>query len=92
MGNETILFKTEEKMHRTAAANLLRQIADKLENGKVTLQQGQQQVKLKVPNQVELEVKAEKEMGKRKNKKKLEIEIEWVLGQGKDQGTLTVVD
>ena len=88
MGKETILFKTEEKMSRSLAANLLRQVADKLDKGKVKLQQGEQKtVTLKIPEQVEVEIKAEKEVGKRKTKKKLEFEIEWLVGDQKDRGT-----
>lgn len=91
MGKETVLFKTEEKMSRKAAADLMRQVADKLDSGKVKLQKGKQEtVTLKVPDQVELEIKAEKEVGKRKTKKKLEIEIEWNVGDKQDMGVFTL--
>lgn len=88
MGKETVLFKTEEKMSRSLAANLLRQIADKIDKGKVQLLQGEHKaVTLKIPEQVEVEIKAEKEVGKRKNKKKLEFEIEWLVGDQKNKGS-----
>ena len=88
MGKETVLFKTEEKMSRSLAADLLRQIADKLDKGNVKLLQGKHKaVTLKIPKQVEVEIKAEKEVGKRKTKKKLEFEIEWLVGGKKDTGT-----
>ncbi len=91
MGTETILFKTEEKMSRRMAADLLRQVADKLDNGKVKLQQGEQKaVILKIPDQVEVEIKAEKEVGKRKTKKKLELEIEWHVGEQKEKGAFSL--
>ena len=91
MGRETILFKTEEKMSRKLAADLLRQIADKLDNGKVKLIQGQQKpVTLKVPSQVEVEIKAEKEVGRRKTKKKLEVEIKWLVGGKQDKGSFAL--
>lgn len=80
MGRETVLFKTEEKMTRKEAAELLRAVAKKIETGKVILQQGTKEVKIKIPERVELEVKAEKEVGKRRTKKKLELEIEWLVG------------
>ena len=80
MGCETVLFRTEEKMSRNDAVNLLRALADKIEAGRVILQQGDKEVKLKIPDRVELEVKAEKEVGRRKTKKKLEVEIEWLVG------------
>ncbi len=88
MSKETVLFKTEEKMSRSSAANLLRQLADKLEKGKVKLLQGEKKaVTLKIPEQVEVEIKAEQEVGKRKTKKKLEFEIEWLVGDRKDKGS-----
>lgn len=80
MGRETVLFKTEEKMTRNQAAEFLRAVAEKIETGKVILQQGTQEVKLKIPERVELEIKVEKEVGKRRTKKKLELEIEWLVG------------
>ena len=80
MGRETILFKTEEKMTSSQAAGLLRQLADKVEKGSVSLTQGKQKVDLKVPSQVEVEIKAEKEVGKKRTKKKIEVEIEWLVG------------
>lgn len=80
MGKETVLFKSEEKMTRQDALQLLRTIADKLEKGKLTLIQGNKEVELKIPNRVEVELKAEKEIGKKKTTKKLEIEIEWIVG------------
>ncbi len=85
MGRETVLFKTEEKMSRKNAAELLHQIADKIDNGKVVLQQGNKNVKLKIPGRVELEIKAEKEVGRRKTKKKIEVEIEWLVGPDADK-------
>ncbi len=90
MGRETVLFKTEEKMSRKNAAELLHQIADKIDNGKVVLQQGNKNVKLKIPGRVELEIKAEKEVGRRKTKKKIEVEIEWLVGPDADKGTFTL--
>lgn len=91
MGRETVLFKTEEKMTRHQAAELLRAVAEKIETGKVILQQGTQEVKIKIPERVELEVKAEKEVGKRRTKKKLELEIEWLVGAAaKKQQPLTL--
>lgn len=80
MGRETTLVKSEEKMTRGEAAEILRKIADRLDNGKIKLEQGKREVLLKVPERVELEIKAEKEEGKKRTKKKLELEIEWVVG------------
>jgi amphi-Trp domain-containing protein len=86
MGSEKVLFKTEEKMSRSDVATLLRTLADKVEKGKVSLEQGKEQVDLKIPNQVELEIKAVK----KKTKKKLEIEIEWSVGDDSQDKPLTL--
>lgn len=85
MGKETVLFKSEEKRDIKSVASILRELADKLEHGKVVLKQGKKEVTIKVPKNVEFEIKAEREDGKKKSKKKLEIEIEWTLGSEKDR-------
>jgi amphi-Trp domain-containing protein len=90
MGNEKVLFKTEEKMSRSDVATLLRTLADKVEKGKVSLEQGKEKVDLRIPNRVELEIKAEKESGKKRTKKKLEIEIEWLVGDDGKEKPLTL--
>ncbi len=83
MGRETILFKSEEKRDIKSVSSFLRELADKIDQQKVVLKQGNKTVKLKIPDNVELEIKAEREDGKRRSKKKLEIEIEWVVGGDK---------
>ncbi len=90
MGRETVLFKTEEKMGRKEAVELLRRLADKIDSGKVVLQQGNKRVKLKIPARVELEIKAEKDVGKRKTRKKIEVEIEWLVGAATDKETFSL--
>jgi len=76
MGRETVLFKSEESKGRADVAAFLRQLADKVEAGRVTLRQGQQSVELDIPDRVTLEVKAEEEQSGH-TKRSLEVEIEW---------------
>lgn len=90
MGKETILFKSEEKMSSSEAAELLRTLADKVENGKLVLSQGKKETVLKIPSKVEVEVKAEKEVGRKKTTKKVEIEIEWRVGEKQKGGPLKI--
>ena len=90
MGKEQVLFKSEEKMSSKEAASLLREIADKVEEGRVILAQGNKEVSLKVPQRVEVELKAEKETGRKKTTKKLEIEIEWVVGSSEQAGVVKI--
>lgn len=82
MGIETVLFKSEEKKTTADAAGFLRLLADKLEAGRVALQQGDTEVVLEVPGDVTLEVKAESEEKRAGLLKSLEVEIEWYEGQG----------
>lgn len=90
MGRETILFKSEEKKDIAGVAVFLRELADKLIEGRVVLQGDSESVTLEIPSTVEMEVKAELEEGRAKTKKKLEVEIEWVVGQesGKAAGSV----
>lgn len=86
MGKEQVLFKSEEKMSSKEAANLLREIADKIEKGKISIAQADKQISLEIPQRVEVELKAEKEISHKKTTEKLEIEIEWIVestAQGK---------
>ncbi|HCY88294.1 MAG TPA: amphi-Trp domain-containing protein [Desulfobacteraceae bacterium] len=83
MGKETVLLKSEEKMSGQEAAKLLRDIADKVEKGRVVLTRGNEEVILELPERVEVGIKAEEEVGKSATKRKLEVEIEWKLGDPK---------
>ena len=83
MGKEKVLLKNEEKISRFEAARLMRDIAEKIEKGKVTLSRGKEETVLDIPERVEVEIKAEEEVGKRKIERKLEIEIEWKVGDHK---------
>ena len=85
MGREIVLFKTEEKKTPGEAAAILRQIADKIEAGSVTLQKGGESIRLDVPGTVTLEIKVEEEE-KRRLKRSLEIEIEWLVGEAPESG------
>jgi len=80
MGKETILMKSEEKVSRSDAASFLRQLADKLDSGKVMLKQGSEELLLEIPAQITLEVKAEDEPKSKGTQRSLEIEFEWILG------------
>lgn len=85
MGIESILFKSEEKKQKAEVANILRTIADKLDNGSMILKQDASEIELEFPEQMVLELKVEEEKGKRL-KKSLEIELEWIIG---DTGTFS---
>ena len=85
MGRETVLFKSEEKKTSSDIANTLRQIADKIDDGKMILKQGSEEITLEFPKNMVLELKIEEEQGKRP-KKSFEIELEWIIGEEQSDG------
>ena len=91
MGRETVLFKSEEKKSRGQVAEMLRLIADKVEQGRVSISSGSQGVDISIPQNVVLEIKVEEET-KVKTKKSLEIEIEWVEGGDEEIATEVKID
>ncbi len=82
MGREVILFETEERKSASDIAAFLRQLADKIESGKIILKSGAKEVDLALPSSLVLEVKVEEEDKKGKTKRSLEVELEWIVGQG----------
>lgn len=80
MGKKEVLIKSDEPKAREQVAAFLRELADKVEAGEVTLQQGEQEVAFSLPPIVELEVEVEQKEKKRGTKYSLEIEIEWMNG------------
>jgi amphi-Trp domain-containing protein len=81
VAKKTVLMKSKDRMTRQDAAAFLRQLADKLESGSVTLGQSEQEVMLTVPDQVRLKVKADEKAKRRDgNRFKLDIKIEWKTG------------
>jgi len=88
MGNEVILFKSEEKKSSSEIAAILRQVADRVEKGSMTLGQNENSITLDFPRNMILEIKVEEEE-KRNIKRSLEIELEWILGS-EEQGGLVI--
>jgi amphi-Trp domain-containing protein len=85
MGVETVLFKSEEKKSSKDIADILRQIADKIDSGTMTLMQSGNKIILDFPSSMILEMKVEEEQG-RKLKKTFEIELEWIPGEAEEGG------
>ena len=80
MTRKSVLLSSEERVSRTDAAAFLRQLADKLEAGSVSLIQGEHEVLLDIPAQVKLEIQAKDKPKRQGTQRQLEIEIEWVMG------------
>ena len=78
MGKETKLFKSEERKNRTEVSAFLHQLADKINEGKVVLRQGKEELTLAMPHNLILEIQVEDEDKKRKGiQHSLEVEIKW---------------
>jgi amphi-Trp domain-containing protein len=88
MGQEVVLFKSEEKRSRAEVAQFLRQLADKVEGGEVVLRQGAEELALNLPSRLTLEVKAEEEATGSGPKHSLEVELEWRPGGEEAAGPL----
>ncbi len=91
MGREKVLFKSEEKKSSVEIVSILRSIADRIEQGSMTLRQGDQEIVLEFPRQMTLELKVEDEQKKRKGtKRQLEIELEWYPDAGDSPAGVTI--
>lgn len=87
MGRETVLFSSKEPKSRAEASAFLRQLADRLETGQVTLLHGENELVLSPAAQLVLEIKAEDEEKHRKGvQHSLEIELKWYDGAAGDGG------
>lgn len=88
MGRENILFKSEERKSASEVAAIIRQLADRVEQGTITLGQNENRITLEIPQNMVLELKVEEEE-KGRVKRSLEIELEWVVG-AEDQGGFVI--
>jgi len=78
MGKETRLFKSEERKSRSDLSDFVRQLADKISEGRVVLRQGQEEITLQLPQRMILEVQVEDEdKGAKGIQHSLEVEIKW---------------
>ncbi len=84
MGRETRLFKSEERKNRSELSLFIHQLADKINEGQVVLRQGEQEIRLQIPQSLILEIQVEDEdKGTKGIQHSLEVEIKWFDdGQG----------
>jgi amphi-Trp domain-containing protein len=86
MAKKNVLVKSDLRKNLTDSAAFLRELADKVESGQVTLVQGNKDVVIDLPETVSFEVEYYEQPKKRGMKRQLEIEIEWTEGGRKGQG------
>ncbi len=78
MTRETVLFSAKDTRPRSGIAAFLRDLADKIESGAVTLRQGETTQEVVLPDHMVLEIKLEDEQKPRRGiRHSLEIEMKW---------------
>lgn len=87
---EVILFKTKEWKTRSDVAAFLKQLAAKVDEGRITLKSGNDEVQVQFSDKLELEVELEdKDKAAKGIQHKLEIEIKW-YDKDKEGGKLEI--
>lgn len=80
MAGSTTLFTSKQRQSRNEAAAFLRDLADRLEAGKVTLRQGTSEVDLAPAEALTVEIEASEKPRHGGLRQELEIEIKWTEG------------
>ena len=85
MAKKNVIVKSDLRKKLPDVASFLRELADKVETGQVTLVQGGQDVIVEMPETVSFELEYYEQPKKGGLKKQLEIELQWVEGEKKRQ-------
>lgn len=85
MAKKNVIVKSDLRKKLPDVASFLRELADKVETGQVTLVQGGQDVIVEMPETVSFELEYYEQPKKGGLKKHLEIELQWVEGEKKRQ-------
>ena len=85
MAKKNVLVKSDQRKNLADAAVFLRELADKVESGQVTLVQGGQDAVVDLPETVSFELEYYEQPKKHGLKKQLEIELQWTEGGKKKQ-------
>ena len=85
MAKKNVLVKSDLRKNLADSAAFLRELADKVESGQVTLVQGGKDVVIDLPETVSFEIEYYEQPKKRGLKRQLEIELQWTEGGRKRQ-------
>ena len=85
MAKKNVIVKSDLRKNLPDVAAFLRELADKLETGHVTLVQVGEDVTVKLPDTLDFELEYYEQAKKNGLKKQLEIELKWVEGGRKGQ-------
>jgi amphi-Trp domain-containing protein len=85
MAKKNVIVKSDLRKSLPDVAVFLRELADKIETGQITLIQAGQDVLIDLPETVSFEIEYYEQPKKRGLKRQLEIELEWTEGGRKRQ-------
>ncbi len=77
MGRKNVLVKSKERRSIEDVAEFLHQLADRLVENELVVQQGNEEVTVTVPNQVTMKLKIKEKLKKRKTKHSLKLGLKW---------------
>ena len=80
MAKKNTLLKSKERRSVQDVAAFLRQLADRLEQNEITLQRGDDEIQIDVPDRVTFKVKAKEKIKKRSTKRQLKLTLKWKEG------------
>ncbi len=81
MADKKKLFDSSVLKTREEASRFLRELADKVESGSVSVVQGDQELTIEVPQQVKLDFEfTEKNKGAKGIQQEIEVELKWYEG------------
>jgi len=80
MAKKNILLKTKERRSIQDVAAFLRQLADRLEQGEIVLQRGDEEISIEVPARITFKLKAKEKVKKRTTKQQLKMTLKWREG------------
>ena len=80
MAKKNTLLRSKERRSVQDVAAFLRQLADSLEQNEITLQRGDEEVRIDVPSRVTFKVKAKEKIKKQSTKRQLKLTLKWKEG------------
>jgi amphi-Trp domain-containing protein len=83
--SEIVIMKSEEKRSIAEVSRFFRDLANRIDSGRITFTQGNNERTFELPNNLELELKVEEKTGLAP-KIQFEIELEWLKDNKKQQG------
>ena len=86
MAIKNVRLRSKEQQSRSEVAQALRKLADRIDENKVTLGQGQEEVTLSLPERIELKMKVTEKPKGEATKQKLEGELSWTEGETGSRG------